>query len=298
MRSVGYLRGPRSDGMDCDRPLLYVCSNGCGDTAIQRCKSGRQSKCGPCSARKRLKVRRIATDGLLSRCAVGYAVGVTITAPGETVGHRQWVVDWDGKSERPVCGCERNLSGGMGLWNASAAKRWNVLRGRLKRLHPEMVFWRGVEIQDGKRCAEGCEGRGAIHYHNLIWTLNRVDVQQFQALVMAAGFGCSIKFVPIKPGDTKAATYASKYVSKSTDQRGQVPWDVVDRETGEVKAVADAPYRTWSASRDWGLTMKVIDEVVRDAARKRAAGLLALVQSDALASAGIGSPVIAGCGPP
>jgi hypothetical protein len=101
--------------------------------------------------------------------------------------------------------------------------------------------------------------------------MNPLDPQQVQALAMAAGFGCVVDVEALKPGDTRAATYASKYVSKSTDQRGEVPWETLDTKTGELEVVADARYRTWSASQDWGLTMKVIDEAIRDAARVRAA---------------------------
>jgi len=300
MRQVGYVRGPRDDGCDCDRPVQLVCSLGCGTSRIQRCNSGRGSKCGPCSNRNRLKRRRIATDGLLRRCTAGYEYFVTFTAPGSTAGHLQWVIGWDGKTPRPICGCERHLEDGLGRWNASASKRWNRLRGGLKRLHPGMVYFRGVEIQDGKRCKKGCEGRGAIHYHTLMHTMDPLDPQQVQTLAIAAGFGCSVDVEPIKPGDTGRATYIAGYSTKSSDQRGQVPWETLDTKTGELEVVEDARYRTWSASRDWGLTMKVIDQAIRDAARKRA---MVLRESLTLATelgehAGTDGPVIAGQPPP
>jgi hypothetical protein len=51
-------------------------------------------------------------------------------------------------------------------------------------------------------------------------------------------------------------------VCKGADSRRQVPWivDQVDEHTGEVtERVFDrAPYRTWSCSRAWGLTMAAI----------------------------------------
>ena len=299
VRQMGYVRGPRQDGLNCDRPVQFVCLNaGCKFRPISTCKSLRGSKCGPCSTRQSLKIRRIATDGLQRRCATGYEYLVTVTAPGEAE-HLQWVIGWDGKTPRPVCGCERHLEDGLGRWNASASKRWNRLRGALKRRHPEMAYWRGVEVQDGKRCKKGCEGRGAIHYHSLIWSADPLDSQEVQSLAMRAGFGCVMDVQLMKRGDTRAAAYASKYVSKSTDQRGQVPWETLDVRTGELAEVKDAPYRVWSCSRDWGLTMKVIDEAIRDAARKRAALLRESAEENgALASAGIGGPVIAGCDPP
>ena len=224
-----------------------------------------------------------------------------MTAPGEAE-HLQWVIGWDGKTPRPVCGCERHLEDGLGRWNSSASKRWNRLRGGLKRRHPEMAYWRGVEIQDGKRCKKGCEGRGAIHYHSLIWSATPLDPVEVQALAMRAGFGCVMDLRLMKRGDTRAAGYASKYVSKSTDQRGQVPWETLNVRTGELVEVKDAPYRVWSCSRDWGLTMKVIDQAIRDAARKRAAALrelaTAVTETSHNGAAGIGGPVIAGCDPP
>ena len=127
MRQMGDVRGPRNDGCDCDRPVQLLCSNGCGFRPVQTCNSGRGSKCGPCSNRNRLRKRRIATDGLLRRCTEGFQYLVTFTAPGSTAGHLQWVIGWDGKTPRPICGCERHLEDGMGRWNASASKRWNRL---------------------------------------------------------------------------------------------------------------------------------------------------------------------------
>jgi hypothetical protein len=78
---------------------------------------------------------------------------------------------------------------------------------------------------------------------------------------------------PIAAGDLRAAGYVAKYVSKATDQRGEVPWDTVDSHTGEVVAVPEARYRTWSASRGWGMTMKALREALRLAAQRRAAHL-------------------------
>ena len=214
---------------------------------------------------------------------------LTVTAPTEDE-HLGWVVDWDGKSSRPVCSCDRHMVGGLGSWNASAGKKWNRLRGELARLHPGMVFLRAVEVQE----------RGAIHLHVIVWTPDPLNLVQVQGLALDAGFGCVIDFKPAASGDTRQATYVSKYVTKATDQRGQVPWDVLDRETGEVAAVAEAKFRTWSCSRDWGLTMKALEAGIREAAQKRAA---LLAEAPTLATvlgehAGIGSPVIAGQPPP
>jgi hypothetical protein len=185
------------------------------------------------------------------------------------------------------------MVGGLGSWNASAGKRWNVLRGAISRLYPGAEFFRAVEPQK----------RGALHLHVIVWTPVPLVLKDVQRLAVAAGFGCVIDFEPASPGDTRQAAYVSKYVTKATDQRGEVPWDVVDLETGEVEAVKDARYRTWSCSKGWGLTMKVLKAGIREAAQRRAvvSGMIRLGESSTLVTelgAGIGSLVIAGQPPP
>jgi hypothetical protein len=94
---------------------------------------------------------------------------------------------------------------------------------------------------------------------------------------MACGFGHSVDLQAVQHGH---AAYVAKYVAKSADQRGDVPWfglvrqegrPVVDRDGVLVGYVfrngdlEDRPrrswpswspsYRTWSASRGWGRTM-------------------------------------------
>jgi len=184
------------------------------------------------------------------------------------------------------------MVGGLGSWNASAGKRWNRLRGELARLYPGLVYLRVVEIQDGKR---GGVGRGAIHLHVLVWTPKPLVLNEVQTLAMLAGFGCVIDYEESR--GTGHATYVSKYATKATDQRQEVPWDVLDRATGEVQAVKEAKYRNWSCSRDWGLTMKALEAGIREAAQKRAS-LMAESPTLATELAGTDSPVIAGQPPP
>jgi hypothetical protein len=289
MHVVGYLRGPRPNGMDCDKPLQVLCGEGCGAKTVIRCKNHRETRCGACSTRYRLKVRRVASDGMLLRAASGYQGMLTLTAPSEGE-HIGWVVAWDGKSPRAVCNCDGQMVGGLGSWNASAGKRWNRLRGELVRLYPGMIFFRAVEVQK----------RGGIHLHVLVWTSTPLVLQEVQTLAVHAGFGCVIHFQPAKAGDTRQAHYVSKYVTKATDQRGEVPWDVLDQATGEVQAVKEAKFRTWSSSRDWGMTMKAVDAGIREAARNRADRLLELATVATVLGecAGTDGPVIAGQPPP
>jgi hypothetical protein len=182
------------------------------------------------------------------------------------------------------------MVGGLGSWNASAGKRWNVLRGALARLYPGMEFFRAVETQE----------RGAIHLHVIVWTPIPLVLKDVQPLAMSAGFGCVIDYEPATAGDTRQAAYVSKYVTKATDQRRETPWDVLDRETGEVVAVKDARYRVWSASRGWGMTMKIVEQGIRSAAQKRAAVLRESLSAATVfvVNAGAGGPVIAGPSPP
>ena len=178
----------------------------------------------------------------------------------------------------------------MGLWNASAGRRWNVLRGALARLYPGAEFFRAVEPQE----------RGALHLHVIWWSPVPLVLRDVQGLAIGAGFGCVIDYEQAAAGDTRQAGYVSKYVTKATDQRGEVPWDVVDHETGEVEAVKDARYRVWSCSRGWGMTMKIIEAGIREAAQARAAAVLESLSAATafVVNAGIGSPVIAGLSPP
>jgi len=265
---VGYVRGPSPRELDCDRPLFVVCGNGCPASDVMRCGNHRASKCGPCSARYRHRVQRVAAEGLLHHSASGYLYLLTVTAPAADE-HLQWTPGWDRKSPRPVCGCDREMADGLGLWNASASMRWNRLRTSLKRLSPDLQYFKAVETQK----------RGAIHYHLPVWSPVPLNSVVVQGLALRAGFGCVLDLDPIKAGDLRAAAYVSKYVSKATDSRDEVPWeaDVLDRETGEVRLMrTEARYRTWSASRGWGMTMRAVREAIRAAAVVRAARLAEL----------------------
>jgi hypothetical protein len=232
------------------------------------CGNHRASKCGPCSTRYRNRVRRVAAEGLLSHSRHGYAYLLTVTAPAADE-HLQWVPNWNRVDPRPVCGCESSAVDGLGRWNASAGACWNRLRTALRREHPSLEFFRAAETQK----------RGALHHHVLAWSPEPLNVVEVQRLALAAGYGCVIDLDPITPGDLRSAAYVAKYVSKAVDDRDAVPWvaDVVDEHSGEVRLMhTTATYRAWSASRGWGMTMKVLREAIRDAARARAARLLEL----------------------
>lgn len=120
-----------------------------------------------------------------------------------------------------------------------------------------MQFMRGCEVQDGKRRADH-KGRLGLHDHVILRTRFVLDERLIRRLAIRAGYGHSVEMDDTRPDSSRESWYVSKYISKSADQRWQVPWraDVVDVETGEVtRGLVKARYRTWSASRGWGVTM-------------------------------------------
>jgi hypothetical protein len=129
----------------------------------------------------------------------------------------------------------------------------------LRRRYPGIRFMRGVEPQDGKRILGGGPGRLALHDHFLLWSPVPIGDREIRVLAMQAGFGHSSKWVPVMPGSKREIYYVSKYIGKASDQRRQVPWrvDEIDRLTGELHegVVVPGRYRTWSTSRNWGLTL-------------------------------------------
>jgi hypothetical protein len=196
---------------------------------------------------------------------------LTLTGPGNP-GHQRWRLTRSAPVE--PCDCHEHMATGPGVWNHSAARRWNRLRTALAREYPGLIYLRAVEVQK----------RGVLHLHVLVWTPTPLDVPRVQALALSAGFGCNTQWAPTVPGSRRAAYYVAKYVTKATDSRDDCPWDVVNRHTGEVVALAEARYRTWSCSRDWGITMKQLDQLIRDhAARARAAQLEPQVLDDLVA---------------
>jgi hypothetical protein len=119
-----------------------------------------------------------------------------------------------------------------------------------------LQFFRGIEVQ----------GRGALHDHAMVWSPVPLRKTAVGLLALAAGFGCQLDLVDCAPGSKRASYYVSKYITKATDSRGVVPWmgeviDQVDELTGEIsftEGQVDARYRTWSMSREWGLTMAAV----------------------------------------
>lgn len=255
MRVMGYLRGPRPAGLECLKPLHVVCRD-CDYVTAWACQGHRESVCRPCAARYRRRVRAVAYSGMsATRSSTGFLYLLTLTAPGDR-SHRL--------PDRSLCPC--TPAGGVDLagWNAGHSRRWNHLRTALRRDHPGLQFFRGIEVQR----------RGALHDHAMVWSPTPLALPALRALAIRCGFGHEVDLAPCEPGSRKAAYYVSKYVTKATDSRALVPWraEVVDLDTGEVtQALVPGRYRTWSMSREWGSTMSEVRAVAAAYARRQAA---------------------------
>lgn len=254
---LGYLRGPRPAGLDCERPLRVVCRD-CDYRTAWACSGHRESACRPCALRYRARVRAVAGSGL--RRPGGYLYFLTLTAPGEEAHCLRAGCSGAGEGlgcGHPRCGCTPLGGVDLGDWNTSHSARWNRLRTALRRDYPGLQFFRGVEVQK----------RGALHDHAMVWSPfplhvgDRPGMPGLRTRALAAGFGHSLDCPPVDPGSRKAAYYVSKYVTKACDLRESVPWvgELVDVETGEV-TIGRVPgrYRTWSMSREWGETMSQV----------------------------------------
>lgn len=252
LRVVGYVQRGRIARLDCDKPLHVVCRD-CDFVTRWACSGHRESRCRPCAARYRRRVRTVASSG--TGRAAGFEYFLTVTAPGAQRHRVGRSGEW--------CPCTPEGGVDLAAWNASHSRRWNHFRTLLRReLSPDAEYFRGVEVQQ----------RGALHDHSMLWSPVALRVSRVRELAVRAGFGHSVDLVECRPGSKKAAYYVSKYVTKSTDQRHDVPWlpegtadtgeHLVDVGTGEILRRSPmgygAPYRTWSMSRRWGLTMAAV----------------------------------------
>lgn len=235
-------RGAPTDG--CDRPTVMACV-GCGERSEWRCRSSSRALCRPCSTSYKHDVRRIARSGIGVPSGV---VFLTLTAPGETAHHLP---------SGDVCACSAN-AGPIGEWNAQAGQRWSWLMTYLRRhVDSDAQYFRATEVQE----------RGALHFHVLMrltpgglrklramWRPRDPDCH-LRRLVVSRGFGHAIDLQVLDGSPEKLArlsTYVAKYVSKSVDARHDTPW-TPDPEQPHRRC--RARYRTWTASRGYGLKM-------------------------------------------
>jgi hypothetical protein len=273
---LGYLLGPRPDGLDCQRPLRVLCRD-CDWATAWACSNHRESKCRPCATRYRRRVASLAAYGMTKKG--GHHYFLTLTAPSDVHYYGKSgevcpcsVPGWDGgrnphthkgesgSGESSASGILSELLGVqqgpgrsqmMAAWNAGHSARWNWFRTELRRRFPDLEFFRGIETQK----------RGALHDHVLIWTSGTLSEKALRELAIRCGFGHEVLCPEIRPGSTRAAYYVSKYITKACDARDDVPWwgERIDYETGEVtEGMIAARYRTWSQSQGWGTSMAAV----------------------------------------
>jgi hypothetical protein len=258
---VGYVHRSERTRLDCQQPLRVVCGH-CGWQTFWRCDCSSAAKCPDCAERRRRLVARLVDLGTTNRLGSGFTYFLTLNGPGENE-HKRWRQGKGGK-DRPECDCHhvwQDMS--KGDWNAGESGCWNRLRLSLSRLSERSLTYIGaVETQK----------RGVLHRH-LVINLDRPLLPgEVQALAMVAGYGCVHDLQPIASA-SKAAWYISKYVTKSSGDRENVPWraDVVDEETGEIRRMETVPtFRTWSSAQSWGFTLKGLREIARLQAQARA----------------------------
>lgn len=308
---VGYVHRSEHTRTDCQQPLRAVCDAGCGAERFWRCDCSAATKCPDCAERRRRLVARLVDLG--TRDALGrdgtWTYFLTVTAPGTTAGHRQWVqVGGAGvrrlPADRPVCGCEAVWESLQpGDWNRQESACWNRLRTALARRSGGLTYIGSVEVQDGKR-ADGRTGRGMLHRHVVLASATPLTAAEVGQLALSAGYGCVHDLQPIHDAG-KAAWYISKYVTKSSGDRGEVPWradvEVVDKRTGEitVRRLETIPtFRTWSSAQSWGYTLKGLREIARIQARARARYLRELQEAlNAAGADGDKGHTVASCQP-
>lgn len=265
--------GQVTDPDVCERPKVLACSR-CATSRVARCDSSRSSRCLPCSERYRRRVGYIAQHGLIAEA--GQAFLLTLTAPGdEQHGYGGW----------KVCPCTPAEGVDLAAWNGSLGCRWNRFAQALRRqLGIHVEYLRGVETQR----------RGALHEHVLFrvpagsFRISRSRLASIRLLAIEHGYGHELDLQVIS-GD-RAAWYVAKYVTKATDERASIPW--LNRRTGEVRRGPAEPlldeerllevddprslratYRTWTASRRWGLTMTQLRQQQQTYARAVAAAI-------------------------
>lgn len=237
-------RAPLGARDDCDAAKWLVCLR-CTGRLVVRCRSTRASRCTPCSETYRRSVMTVAGSGSLDAFLQGGTVlFVTLTAPGS---------DQHFMPSGDACPC--TPPGGVNLheWNATSGKRWSRFVQQLRReTGIELQYFKGVEIQK----------RGAIHFHGLFRIPEghggRHWKRMLRSIAMHHGFGHEVDAQPVP--DEKVAGYVAKYAAKACDDRDSIPW--CDRHTGELRH-GEGRYRTWSASRSWGLSMHQVKAAQR-----------------------------------
>lgn len=238
---LGKLPRRRNDGEKCAFPTQLLID----DVLIEgRCQSTRESKCLFCSRIHRENLRAVASSGFGSteQDKLLWTDFFTMTAPG--IDQFPWV--HHRKIGEHICsgknGC-RPDEFAVAMWNEKAKQNWNWLMTALeRRFRRKFQYFKSWELQE----------RGLLHLH-AICRHPGVSHSDFETALREIaeewGFGEQIDAQEVTSA-TKSRTqaYLTKYVTKGSSRALGF-----DYETGELR---EARYRPWSASRNWGLSMR------------------------------------------
>ncbi len=234
----------------CERPTRLMCRL-CAEQHIGRCGSTRASRCRPCGESHRRRLVEVIKSGTTGQ-RFGQYFWCTITAPGADS------LPWD--SERCNHRTDIECSGKLGcrvdgfdaaVWNGTCPRRWSWFMTYLRRRIGEQVQYCGSwEYQE----------RGVLHRHFLIRVERPTTEKRVRAAVRGAArrwdFGSQYKVEAITGECARQVWYLAKYSAKTVDAVDGRP--VLDVRTGEIKETRG--FRAWSASRQWGETMKSVKD--------------------------------------
>jgi hypothetical protein len=163
----------------------------------------------------------------------------------------------------------------LARWNESVTKRVNRLLSAVKRGEASpKVRGRRASVEFEYFQAREVQRRGALHVHVVLIPVAdkplQLDGKLLRELAMSHGFGHSVDLRRIgtsKHGGSKAHSpgrvggYLAKYVTKAADLRAAMPW------ANPAYGRRQAPFRTWTRSLGWGVTMRDVREAARAAAQ-------------------------------
>jgi hypothetical protein len=113
----------------------------------------------------------------------------------------------------------------------------------------------------------------------------RLHLPTIRRLAIAHGFGHSVDLTAVK--NEAGLRYVAKYVSKAAAMRSSVPWRKIDQASGELRL--SPTYKTWSASRSWGLTMAAVKQQQREWAQTGGSGAAPAAGTPAAGTAALDS---------
>jgi hypothetical protein len=248
----------------CDRPHKMVDVH-TRSHHLARCKSARPSKCGPCSEVKRADIAAIGRSGWIDK-PTDAAFFCTVTPPGAKV------LRWD----RALChhSLDVRCSGNIGCqvdandlarWHHDIGKRWSRVVEDLRReLNPGQTSLplaeRAVQVEYMRTWEP--QQRQALHGHAMMRVSGVCSSKRFSAALKAAairhGFGPQTDVQVVNITDQRLAARAAGYIAKyNTKSADALP--VVRRLDGNG-VISYGGIRSWSASWNWGDTMRGIHE--------------------------------------